>query len=90
MQSERSHRAFGGAENWRQVSETDQPAAALVADLKQRGLLDDTLIVWSGEFGRSVYCQGKLTRDNYGRGHHGRCFSVWLAAGGIRPGLTHG
>ncbi|MEM7231651.1 MAG: DUF1501 domain-containing protein [Planctomycetota bacterium] len=70
--------------------ETDQPAAALITDLKQRGLLDDTLVVWSGEFGRTVYCQGKLTKDNYGRDHHPRCFSVWLAGAGIRGGLTYG
>ncbi len=70
--------------------ETDQPAAGLITDLRQRGLLDDTLVVWSGEFGRTVYCQGKLTRENYGRDHHPRCFTVWLAGGGIRPGLTYG
>ena len=66
--------------------ETDQPAAALIADLKQRGMLDETLVVWAGEFGRSVYSQGKLTKDNYGRDHHPRCFSIWLSGGGIRPG----
>jgi hypothetical protein len=68
----------------------DQPSAALVTDLKQRGLLDDTLVVWGGEFGRTVYCQGALTRDDYGRDHHPRCFSAWLAGGGIKPGVTHG
>ncbi|MCH7726925.1 MAG: DUF1501 domain-containing protein [Planctomycetes bacterium] len=70
--------------------ETDQPAAALVTDLKQRGMLDDTLVIWAGEFGRTVYSQGKLTKDNYGRDHHPRCFSIWMAGGGIRPGMTYG
>ena len=73
-----------------QCRDTDQPAAALIQDLKQRGLLDDTLVVWGGEFGRTVYCQGRLTRDDYGRDHHPRCFTLWLAGGGIRPGLTFG
>ncbi|MCB1210874.1 MAG: DUF1501 domain-containing protein [Verrucomicrobiales bacterium] len=67
--------------------ETDQPAAALVKDLKQRGLLDDTLVVWGGEFGRTNYCQGVLTADNYGRDHHPRCFTIWMAGGGIKPGV---
>ncbi|MCA9058170.1 MAG: DUF1501 domain-containing protein [Planctomycetaceae bacterium] len=70
--------------------ETDQPTAALITDLKQRGLLDDTLIVWGGEFGRTVYCQGDLSAKNYGRDHHPRCFTVWLAGGGIRPGISYG
>ena len=74
----------------RQCHDVDQPGAALVADLAARGLLDDTLVVWGGEFGRTAYCQGKLTATDYGRDHHPRCFSVWLAGGGIRPGLTHG
>jgi len=73
-----------------QCFDTDQPAAALVRDLKQRGLLDDTLVVWGGEFGRTVYCQGTLTDVNYGRDHHPRCFTIWLAGGGIRPGISHG
>jgi hypothetical protein len=73
-----------------QCRDTDQPAAALVSDLKQRGLLDDTLVVWGGEFGRTVYCQGTLTADNYGRDHHPRCFTFWLAGGGIKPGYSHG
>ncbi len=73
-----------------QCKDTDQASAALVKDLKQRGLLDDTLVVWGGEFGRTSYCQGKLTRDNYGRDHHPRCFSIWMAGGGIKPGLTYG
>ena len=73
-----------------QCRDTDQPSAALVADLKQRGLLDDTLVVWGGEFGRTVYCQGPLTAHDYGRDHHPRCFSIWLAGGGIKPGITFG
>jgi hypothetical protein len=68
----------------------DQPSAALVLDLKQRGMLDDTLVVWAGEFGRTVYCQGKLTSTNYGRDHHPRCFSMWMAGGGIQRGLSIG
>ena len=74
----------------KQCRDTDQPSAALVADLKQRGLLDDTIIVWGGEFGRTVYSQGKVTETSYGRDHHPRCFSMWLAGGGIQPGLTYG
>jgi hypothetical protein len=73
-----------------QCRDTDQPSAALIADLKQRGLLDETLVVWGGEFGRTVYCQGKLTADDYGRDHHPRCFTVWLAGGGIKPGTSFG
>lgn len=73
-----------------QCYDADQPSAALVKDLKMRGLLDDTLVVWGGEFGRTSYCQGKLTRENYGRDHHPRCFSLWAAGGGIRPGLSFG
>ncbi len=73
-----------------QCLETDQPSAALVQDLEQRGLLEDTLIVWGGEFGRTVYSQGKLTEDNYGRDHHPRCFTVWLAGGGIKKGVAFG
>jgi len=69
---------------------TDRASAALVLDLKQRGLLDDTLVVWGGEFGRTVYCQGPLTVDDYGRDHHPRCFTVWLAGGGVKAGLTYG
>jgi arylsulfatase A-like enzyme len=61
-----------------------------VADLRQRGLLDDTLVVWAGEFGRTVYSQGKLEVNNYGRDHHGRCFTIWLAGGGIQRGMTYG
>ncbi|MGH8247556.1 MAG: DUF1501 domain-containing protein [Gammaproteobacteria bacterium] len=73
-----------------QCQETDQPSAALIRDLKQRGMLEDTLVVWGGEFGRTVYSQGTLTEDNYGRDHHPRCFAVWLAGGGIKGGLTYG
>jgi len=69
---------------------TDQPTAALVQDLKQRGLLEDTLVVWGGEFGRTVYCQGKLTAEDYGRDHHPRCFTIWLAGAGIKSGITIG
>ncbi|MSR63951.1 MAG: DUF1501 domain-containing protein [Planctomycetes bacterium] len=70
--------------------ETDQASAALVVDLKRRGLLDDTLVVWGGEFGRTNYSQGKLTADDYGRDHHPRCFTTWLAGAGVRAGTTHG
>jgi hypothetical protein len=70
--------------------ETDQPSAALIRDLKIRGLLDDTLVVWGGEFGRTVYCQGKLTPQDYGRDHHPRCFTIWMAGGGIKGGQTIG
>ncbi|REJ68160.1 MAG: DUF1501 domain-containing protein [Planctomycetota bacterium] len=73
-----------------QCNDTDQPSAALIMDLEQRGMLEDTLVVWSGEFGRTVYCQGKLTRNVYGRDHHGRCYSMWLAGGGIKGGVVHG
>lgn len=73
-----------------QCRDTDQPAAALLQDLRQRGLLDETLVIWGGEFGRTVYCQGQLTSDNYGRDHHPRCFTVWMAGGGVRPGMTWG
>jgi arylsulfatase A-like enzyme len=74
----------------RQCADTDQPAAALVTDLERRGLLDDTLVVWGGEFGRTAYSQGKLTADDYGRDHHPRCFTWWMAGGGSKPGTTHG
>ena len=73
-----------------QARDTDQASAALVQDLKERGLLKDTLVVWGGEFGRTVYCQGKLTPDNYGRDHHPRCFTMWAAGGGIKPGVSYG
>jgi arylsulfatase A-like enzyme len=74
----------------RLAGESDQPIAALLTDLKQRGMLDETLVIWGGEFGRTNYCQGKLTAENFGRDHHPRCFTVWLAGGGIRGGTTHG
>jgi hypothetical protein len=73
-----------------QCGDVDQPCAALLADLKRRGLLDDTLVVWGGEFGRTTYCQGHLTATNFGRDHHPRCFTMWLAGGGIKPGITYG
>lgn len=73
-----------------QCRDTDQATGALLADLKQRGLLEDTLVVWGGEFGRTVYCQGPLTATDYGRDHHPRCFTVWLAGGGVKPGMSFG
>ncbi len=73
-----------------QCRAVDQPSAALILDLKQRGLLEDTLVIWGGEFGRTVYCQGTLTETNYGRDHHPRCFAIWMAGGGIKPGITFG
>jgi hypothetical protein len=73
-----------------QCGDTDQPSAALIVDLRRRGLLDDTLIVWGGEFGRTIYCQGGLSSTNYGRDHHPRCFTIWLAGGGVRPGMSWG
>ena len=73
-----------------QCRDVDHACAGLITDLKQRGMLDETLIVWGGEFGRTVYCQGKLTREEYGRDHHPRCYSVWMAGGGIKGGMTYG
>ncbi|MBI4601573.1 MAG: DUF1501 domain-containing protein [Planctomycetes bacterium] len=73
-----------------QCRDVDRPSAALVKDLAARGLLEDTLVIWGGEFGRTVYSQGALTKDNYGRDHHGRCFTIWMAGGGVRPGITYG
>lgn len=73
-----------------QAKDVDQASAALVTDLKQRGLLDETLVIWGGEFGRTNYSQGKLKEDNYGRDHHPRCFSIWMAGGGIKPGIVYG
>jgi hypothetical protein len=70
--------------------ETDRAISALLIDLEQRGLLDETLVVWGGEFGRTVYSQGTLTNNNYGRDHHGRCFSMWMAGGGTKGGIVHG
>jgi len=73
-----------------QAKDVDQASAALVTDLKQRGLLDETLVIWGGEFGRTNYSQGKLEKTNYGRDHHPRCFSMWMAGGGIKPGMVYG
>lgn len=73
-----------------QCRDIDQPCWALIQDLKQRGMLDDTLVIWGGEFGRTIYCQGELTHENYGRDHHPRCFTVWLAGGGVKPGIVYG
>jgi uncharacterized protein (DUF1501 family) len=72
------------------AEDSDQPTYALVTDLKRRGLLDDTVVIWGGEFGRTVYSQGALTPDNYGRDHHPRCFSMWMAGGGVKPGISYG
>jgi len=73
-----------------QCRDTDQATTALLVDLRQRGLLDDTLVVWGGEFGRTIYSQGGLTAENYGRDHHPRCYSLFLAGAGVRKGHTHG
>lgn len=73
-----------------QAGDVDRPAAALIKDLKQRGMLEDTLVVFGGEFGRTIYCQGALREDTYGRDHHGRCYSIWMAGGGIKGGMTYG
>lgn len=73
-----------------QCKDVDQGSAALIQDLKQRGMLDDTLVIWGGEFGRTAYCQGGLSEQNYGRDHHPRCFTVWMAGGGVKPGITYG
>ena len=74
----------------KECAQTDQASAALILDLKQRGLLDETLVIWGGEFGRTNYCQGKLTASSFGRDHHPRCFTVWMAGGGVKPGITFG
>jgi uncharacterized protein (DUF1501 family) len=73
-----------------QCKDVDQACWALVQDLKQRGMLDDTLVIWGGEFGRTIYSQGKLTATDYGRDHHPRCFSLWMAGGGVKPGIVYG
>jgi hypothetical protein len=73
-----------------QAKDVDQASAALVTDLKQRGLLDETLVIWGGEFGRTCFSQGKVTNGNYGRDHHPRCFSIWMAGGGVKPGIVYG
>ncbi|MEX0713460.1 MAG: DUF1501 domain-containing protein [Pirellulales bacterium] len=72
------------------AKDVDQASAALIKDLKMRGMLDDTLVVWGGEFGRTIYSQGTLTKENYGRDHHPRCFTMWMAGGGVKPGISHG
>jgi hypothetical protein len=77
-------------EHGNQCKDVDQGSAALVKDLKERGMLEDTLVVWGGEFGRTPYCQGRLGKDNYGRDHHPRCFTIWMAGGGVKPGITYG
>ncbi len=74
----------------RQCQQIDRPTAALLIDLKRRGMLEDTLVVWGGEFGRTVYSQGKLTKDDYGRDHHPRCFSMWMAGAGVKTGISYG
>ncbi|MGI9473789.1 MAG: DUF1501 domain-containing protein [Rubripirellula sp.] len=74
----------------KQCRDVDQPSAGLLTDLRQRGMLDDTLVVWGGEFGRTVYCQGALSKTNYGRDHHPKCFSIWMAGGGVKGGAVHG
>ena len=73
-----------------QAMDVDRASAALIKDLKQRGLLDETLVIWGGEFGRTNYCQGKISKDNYGRDHHPRCYSIWMAGGGVKPGIVYG
>lgn len=73
-----------------QAQDCDRASAALVKDLKQRGLLDETLVIWGGEFGRTNYCQGSLSKENYGRDHHPRAYTIWMAGGGIKPGITYG
>lgn len=84
--------AHGGLprEHGSQCRDIDQACAGLIRDLRARGMLDDTLVIWGGEFGRTAYCQGNLTRQNYGRDHHPRCFSTWMAGGGVQPGITYG
>jgi uncharacterized protein (DUF1501 family) len=73
-----------------QCKDVDQACYGLIQDLKARGMLDDTLVVWGGEFGRTIYSQGQLTKDNYGRDHHPRCYTMWMVGGGSKPGLVHG
>jgi hypothetical protein len=73
-----------------QAKDVDRASAALISDLKQRGLLDETLVIWGGEFGRTNYSQGTFTKDNYGRDHHPKCFSIWMAGGGIKQGIVYG
>jgi hypothetical protein len=84
-----THHNVGGRMPF-QCKDIDQPCYGLVQDLKQRGMLDETLVIWGGEFGRTIYSQGELTHDNYGRDHHPRCYTMWMAGGGSKPGLIHG
>ena len=84
-----AHNNLAG-EHESQCKDIDQACAGLIMDLKRKGMLEDTLVVWGGEFGRTAYCQGKLTKQNYGRDHHPRCFSIWMAGGGVKPGITYG
>ena len=89
------HRGWDGHNNLPgeirgQCKDTDQASAGLLTDLKRRGLLDDTVVIWGGEFGRTIYSQGNLTKTNHGRDHHGRCFTTWIAGAGIKPGIEHG
>ena len=89
------HRGWDQHENLprdhqKQCQDTDQATAGLILDLEERGMLDDTLVIWGGEFGRTAYCQGKLTRENYGRDHHPSCFTMWFAGGGVAAGTTYG
>jgi uncharacterized protein (DUF1501 family) len=74
----------------KQCRDVDQPCAALIKDLKQRGMLEDTLVIWTTEFGRTTYCQGNLTKTMYGRDHHPRCFTTWMCGGGVKPGVEVG
>lgn len=73
-----------------QAQDVDRATAGLIMDLKQRGLLDETIVIWGGEFGRTNYCQGDLSKDNYGRDHHPRCYTIWMAGGGVKPGMVYG
>ena len=73
-----------------QCTDVDQPCWGLIQDLKRRGMLDSTLVIWGGEFGRTIYSQGQLSRENYGRDHHPRCFTMWMAGGGSKPGTVYG
>jgi hypothetical protein len=84
------HHANVGGRMPSQCKDIDQACGGLITDLKQRGMLDDTLVIWGGEFGRTIYSQGGLTKDNYGRDHHPRCFTMWMAGGGVKAGLIHG
>src|SRR5690606_6875706 len=84
------HHSIVGGRMPDQCKDVDQPCHALLEDLKQRGLLEDTLIIWGGEFGRTIYTQGTLSKENYGRDHHPRCFTIWMAGGGVKGGTIYG